>query len=182
MTRELPHRKATQTTLILPMPHLITERVNVQEKHIPVPGSEHLLESRTTLSKVLPALQSPAWKRAGLWGAFQTRFPHLAVSHPLRSGPGPPSLSWNTSDQRVHLPGPGYCANSGYLSQVGGRRGGCLQEAACAARYVAVLGSEGRSRDCAFSPRIETWDNSCSERDSRSWGVTQPSFTSRLAA
>lgn len=170
---ELPHRKATQTTLILTAPRLIMERLNVQEEHFPVPGSEGQLESRATLPDVLPAVQAPVRIRARRGepgGAAAARFPYQAASHPLRSLPGPPSHSSNTPGRRVHLPGPGSCANTGYLSQVGGRRAGCWQEAACAARYVAVLGSGERGRDCAFSPRIRDRRGlSCSERD-RPWG------------
>lgn len=168
---ELPHRKATQTTLILTAPRLITERLNVQKEHFPVPGSEGQLESRATLPDVLPAVQAPVRIRARRGepgGAAAARFPHQAASHPLRSLPGPPSHSSNTPGRRVHLPGPGSCANTGYLSQVGGRRAGCWQEAACAARYVVVvLGSGERGRDCAFSPRMIC----CSERNSRSGGT-----------
>lgn len=125
---ELPHRKAAQTTVVLTIPRLITERFNVQEGHFLVPGSEHQVESRTTPPKVLPALPAPARIRGG---AVPARILH----------------------RRVHLPGPGNCAN-GYLSQVGGRRAGCWQESSCGARYVAVAGGGGRSRGCAFSSRI----------------------------
>lgn len=154
---ELPHRKAARTALMLTAPRLITERLNVQEEHFPVPGRERQLESRAALPDVLPAVQAPARRRARRgepWGAAPARFPHAAVSQPLRSLPVPSSLSWNTPGRRVRLPGPGSCANAGYLSQVGGRRAGCWQEAACAARYVAALGSGERSRGYAFRPRV----------------------------
>lgn len=82
---ELPHRKATQTTLMLPAPRLITERLNAQKNHFPVPGRGHQRESRTTSSDVLPTVQAPAPISARLGepgGAVQARFPHRAsVTH-----------------------------------------------------------------------------------------------------
>lgn len=180
MTMELPHRKATQTTLMLPAPRLITERLNAQKEHFPVPGRRHQRESRTTSSDVLLAVQAPGQIRAGLsepGGAVPGRFPNRAVSHPLRSLPGPPSLSWNTPSQQVHLPGPGSCAKAGYLSQVGGRRAGCWKEAACTARYVAVFGGEGRIRDCPFSLCIRAVGQLLLREAQQIAGVTQPSLS-----
>lgn len=148
---ELPHRKPTQTTLMLTAPRLITERLKAQKEHFPVPGRGYQRESRTIPSDVLPAVQAPGRIRARLGepgGAIPARFPHRAVCRPLQSLPGPPSLSWNTPSRQVHLPGPGNCAKAGYLSQVGGRRAGCWKEAACTARYVAGLWGEGLIRGC----------------------------------
>lgn len=169
MTMELPHRKPTQTTLMLTAPRLITERLKAQKEHFPVPGRGHQREPSPIPSAVLPAVQAPSRIRARLGepgGAIPARFPHRAVCRPFRSLPGPPSLSWNTPSRQVHLPGPGNCSKASYLNQVGGRRAGCWKEAACTARYVAVLGGEGHIRDClqsVFEPRAD----SCSERDSR---------------
>lgn len=174
---ELPHRKATQTTLMLPAPLLVTERLNAQKEHFPVPGRRHQRESRTTSSDVLLAVQAPGQIRAGLGepgGAVPGRFLNRAVSHPLRSLPGPPSLSWNTPSRQVHLPGPGSCAKTGYLSQVGGRRAGCWKEAACTARYVAVFGGEGRIRDCPFSLCIRAMGQFLLREAQQMAGVTQP--------
>lgn len=160
---KLPHRKATQSILVLPVPRLTTGRLNVKGEHFPVPGNGHPLASRAMRPDVLPAVQAPARikTRSGeTRAAAPAKLPHPAVSQPLRPLPGPPSLSWNTRGRRVHLPSPGSCgscantANTGYLSLVGGRRTGCRQEAAWVARYVAVLGRGERSRDCGFSPRI----------------------------
>lgn len=180
---ELPHRKATQTTLMLTAPRLITERLNAQKERFPVPGRRHQRESCTT-SDVLRAVQAPGRIRARLGepgGAVPARFPHPAVSHPLRLLPGSPSLSWNAPSWQVHLPGPGSCAKAGYLNQVGGRRAGCWKEAACIARYVAVLGGEGCIRDCPFSLCIRAVDQLLL-REGQQMGVTQPSLRPCLAA